>query len=206
MDNENLQTFLDESEIVLNGVRGGILVFAQNTAERSALEIPFRRVRTLSQSAASHELPEIESQSGLLEEQIVFAAKHKGDLPGEYIRNILDQISAIEALLAGIRMSQEDFTLGLSELVDSSFETLSPRDGSPEIAPDLLEDEQEADEKDNFEIDAELLEVFAEEAEDLLKNIETNLARLVSTPNDKEALWEIRRNAHTFKGSAALSA
>ncbi len=204
MDNEKLQTFLDESEIVLNGVRGGILMFAQNTAERSALEIPFRRVRTLSQSAASMGQKDIESQSILLSELIVFAAKHNGDLPGEYIRNILDQISGIEALLAGIRMSQEDFTVGLSELVDSSFETLSPREETVAEIPEFAEPDQSVDDDDNFEVDAELLEVFAEEAEDLLKNIETNLARLVSTPDDKEALWEIRRNAHTFKGSAGI--
>ncbi|MBX3289446.1 MAG: response regulator [Acidobacteria bacterium] len=204
MDNENLQTFLDESEIVLNGVRGGILMFAQNTAERSALEIPFRRVRTLSQSAAALDQKDIEGQSILLSELIVFAAKHNGDLPGEYIRNILDQISGIEALLAGIRMSQEDFTVGLSELVDSSFETLSPREETAAETPEFAEPDQSVDDDDNFEVDAELLEVFAEEAEDLLKNIETNLARLVSTPDDKEALWEIRRNAHTFKGSAGI--
>ena len=204
MDNEKLQTFLDESEIVLNGVRGGILVFAQNTAERSALEIPFRRVRTLSQSAASLDLKDIEEQAILLSELIVFTAKHNGELPGDQVRNILDQISGIEALLAGIRMSQEDFTVGLSELVDASFETLSPRNETDDRSPEFVEADEWADEDDNFEVDAELLEVFAEEAEDLLKNIETNLARLVSTPDDKEALWEIRRNAHTFKGSAGI--
>lgn len=57
---------------------------------------------------------------------------------------------------------------------------------------------------DEFEIDPELLEVFAEEAEDLLKNIDSSLENLSRDPADSDSLWEIRRNAHTFKGSAGI--
>ena len=47
-------------------------------------------------------------------------------------------------------------------------------------------------------------EVFALEAEELLQNIGANLDKLGNSPNDREALMEIRRNAHTFKGSAGI--
>ena len=59
-------------------------------------------------------------------------------------------------------------------------------------------------ELEGFEIDDELLEIFAGEAEELLQNIENSLAALAANPNDKDSLWEIRRNAHTFKGSAGI--
>ncbi|MCV4784363.1 Hpt domain-containing protein, partial [Escherichia coli] len=36
------------------------------------------------------------------------------------------------------------------------------------------------------------------------RNIENGLTRLAEDPYDSEALWEIRRNAHTFKGSAGI--
>jgi len=58
--------------------------------------------------------------------------------------------------------------------------------------------------EDEFEIDPELLEIFGEEAAGLLENIESSLANLAADPNDSDSLWEIRRNAHTFKGSAGI--
>ena len=57
---------------------------------------------------------------------------------------------------------------------------------------------------DEFEIDAEMLEVFAAEAEELLSSIEANLDKLDACPDDREALWEIKRSAHTFKGAAGI--
>jgi chemosensory pili system protein ChpA (sensor histidine kinase/response regulator) len=50
----------------------------------------------------------------------------------------------------------------------------------------------------------ELLEVFATEAEDHLRTIGKMLPALERQPGDKECLQEIRRSAHTLKGSAAL--
>jgi chemosensory pili system protein ChpA (sensor histidine kinase/response regulator) len=42
------------------------------------------------------------------------------------------------------------------------------------------------------------------EAEDLLRNIGTNLDIIAAEPANSDALWEIRRNAHTFKGAAGI--
>jgi chemotaxis protein histidine kinase CheA len=50
-----------------------------------------------------------------------------------------------------------------------------------------------------------MLEIFAVEAEDLLRSIAANLEILEKQTRHGEALMEIRRNAHTFKGSAASS-
>ncbi len=55
-----------------------------------------------------------------------------------------------------------------------------------------------------FEIDDEMLEIFALEAEDHLRNINENLERLEQNPNNREALLEIRRSSHTLKGSAGI--
>jgi chemotaxis protein histidine kinase CheA/CheY-like chemotaxis protein len=54
------------------------------------------------------------------------------------------------------------------------------------------------------EIDEDMMEVFRWEAEELLSSIAVNLIRLGSSPDDKNALWEIRRSAHTFKGAAGM--
>lgn len=58
--------------------------------------------------------------------------------------------------------------------------------------------------EDSHEIDDEMMEIFRWEAEELLAGISTHLATLAASPDDKQALWEIRRNAHTFKGAAGM--
>jgi chemosensory pili system protein ChpA (sensor histidine kinase/response regulator) len=50
----------------------------------------------------------------------------------------------------------------------------------------------------------ELREVFALEAEDHLRNMSAALPVLEQQPENKEVLQEIRRSAHTLKGSAAM--
>jgi chemosensory pili system protein ChpA (sensor histidine kinase/response regulator) len=51
---------------------------------------------------------------------------------------------------------------------------------------------------------AELWEIFALEAEDHLRSLSTQLPMLQEQPDNKELLQEIRRSAHTLKGSASM--
>jgi chemosensory pili system protein ChpA (sensor histidine kinase/response regulator) len=53
-------------------------------------------------------------------------------------------------------------------------------------------------------IDAELLEIFLEEAQEVLVTIGEQFALLSRNPNDTEALTTIRRSAHTLKGSGRM--
>ena len=82
----------------------------------------------------------------------------------------------------------------VSEFVDRSFE--------------LLKVDEFRDNHDhaflNFDIDEETLEIFRSEASELTNNIANSILALQMDPNDREALWEIRRNTHTFKGAAGI--
>ena len=53
-------------------------------------------------------------------------------------------------------------------------------------------------------IDAELLEIFLEEAKEVLATIGEQATLLAANPNDVEALTTIRRGAHTLKGSGRM--
>jgi chemosensory pili system protein ChpA (sensor histidine kinase/response regulator) len=53
-------------------------------------------------------------------------------------------------------------------------------------------------------VDAELLQVFLEEAEEVLANTALQQARLMANPVDQEALVSIRRGFHTLKGSGRM--
>lgn len=51
----------------------------------------------------------------------------------------------------------------------------------------------------------ELIQIFAEEAEELLANLEQITLRLEEDPQDAEALNDLFRTAHTLKGAASLA-
>jgi chemosensory pili system protein ChpA (sensor histidine kinase/response regulator) len=59
---------------------------------------------------------------------------------------------------------------------------------------------QETDET----VDAEMLEIFLEEADEVLATVNDNLAICHGQPNDKEALTTLRRSFHTLKGSGRM--
>jgi chemosensory pili system protein ChpA (sensor histidine kinase/response regulator) len=54
------------------------------------------------------------------------------------------------------------------------------------------------------EIDKELLEIFLEEAGEVIATIESNLQSCREAPHDREALTTIRRGFHTLKGSGRM--
>ncbi len=54
------------------------------------------------------------------------------------------------------------------------------------------------------EIDRELLEIFLEEATEVVAGIATNLGACRAAPHDREALTTIRRGFHTLKGSGRM--
>jgi len=103
----------------------------------------------------------------------------------------LDVVTRIEAALFDLDVRSDEFSTDISEFVDASFDGLLP-----ESADDVWEEE--------FEIDEETLEIFRGEADELIANIFKGVATLASSPSDQNALWEIRRNAHTLKGAAGI--
>lgn len=54
------------------------------------------------------------------------------------------------------------------------------------------------------EVDAELLEIFIEEAHEVLATIQAQLPQLASHPHDRETLTTVRRSFHTLKGSGRM--
>ncbi|MBC7899539.1 MAG: response regulator [Saprospiraceae bacterium] len=202
MDPELLSAFTDEAESMLQSIRGGILVFVQDGQSQNELGTPLRAVQSLKGAAAQFGLQEIASTAQLLEDRIRSFIVSREPVPHNNSHELLDLLARIEASIGTIHLGSDSFSDDMSDLFEESFDILQI-DSSPEIVQSEPESfESPAD--DDFEIDAEMLEIFAMEADDLLKNIDTSLDILAKTPDDRDALWEIRRNAHTFKGAAGI--
>ena len=84
-----------------------------------------------------------------------------------------------------------------------------PEKAEPEIQTPEPAEESLGSEYDDFDIlgddaDAEILEIFVEEAQEVLAELSTNLPLWKSNTSDEQALSVVRRCFHTLKGSGRL--
>jgi chemosensory pili system protein ChpA (sensor histidine kinase/response regulator) len=75
---------------------------------------------------------------------------------------------------------------------------------APAAAPAPSEETQRLLETEASELDRELLDIYLTEADEVLDNVGTSVARLKAQPDDREALTTARRGFHTLKGSGRM--
>ncbi|HNO72171.1 MAG TPA: Hpt domain-containing protein, partial [Accumulibacter sp.] len=85
-----------------------------------------------------------------------------------------------------------------AQQIDAAMATLKQQ--TPEAPPPSAETIQLA-QASAEEVDAELVEIFLDEADEVLASIHEHLRLLHEQPHDTELLTAIRRSAHTLKGS-----
>lgn len=95
-----------------------------------------------------------------------------------------------------LKEDQESPNAGLAVAVAALVETKEPVAPSQETAR-LLQASEEV-------IDAELLETYLEEADEVLATVKENLQICRNQPDDHEALTTMRRGFHTLKGSGRM--
>ena len=205
MDNKNLQNFISEAEVYLPMIRGGILVCSQEGNAGGEMETSLVYTRAIKDAARAVGLENIGEICERLEHDLKTIAGNPEPLSDQQTRALLDNLAQIEALLAKLQFSTDEFSVNFEGFVDESFSNLG-FDAQQENLLDIPAENAESGvtEADGFEIDAEMLEIFSMEADDLMRNINSHLEVLKSAPNDREAMLEIRRNAHTLKGSAGI--
>ena len=74
---------------------------------------------------------------------------------------------------------------------------------SATISTSYKEEGQQTDE--NYEFDEELLEIFKEEADDILDRTEHVLSDLETSPDDASLILSLQRDLHTLKGGARMA-
>ena len=214
---QNLKHFIQNAERDLPGIRGAILLYLRGSGSPSELEHPLGRVRRIKEGAAAHGLTDIAASAEAIESLLTESAAAAGPMPHDVSGFLLDSVARMESQLVELRMNSETSVLDVSEFVEESFDqlrTVPPVSQNQPITLPIEDDdevietppmiEETAEDEEGFEIDDEMLEVFRMEADDLLRNIGTNLDIIAAEPANSDALWEIRRNAHTFKGAAGI--
>lgn len=211
MNAETLQEFIDETRQRLLEICDGITACLQNSADSSSLEKSFGYVGKIKETALAAELFEIVKISEAIENELNRILSAQCVVTPAQNKFLFEQISMLEYILVlTSRNTGGAFTYdeNLSEDFFGILELEDPSDAQPEatnpISVKQINSASAPVIEEEFEIDAEMLEIFALEAEDLLRNISTNLTLLETNPNNIDALLEIRRNAHTLKGSAGI--
>jgi chemosensory pili system protein ChpA (sensor histidine kinase/response regulator) len=200
MSTEHVQIFLTEAEHSLTAIRGGILLFLQDGKSLGDMKIARAQARALKTSAGDAGLQPVADLLASLETEFTPLLEPGRPFSAEGPRRLLDILTRVETEIVHAGLA-DDPSVDISTFIDESFENLQLDRSRGPAAGNASEEEPAEDE---FEIDEEMIEIFREEAEELLRNIGENLGILANKPNDHDALLEIRRSAHTFKGSAGI--
>ncbi|QQS41300.1 MAG: response regulator [Acidobacteriota bacterium] len=209
---ESRQQIIEQSEMLLQRLRGTILVWSRGEGDLKGLSGMPENLSQLAGSAREAGMDPAAELAERLGSDIGRLVASGSPDPETDALPVLDEIAALEAEIAEVRFGSDDFELDLSSLLDESFDKIRSPNAEAEPAWETpaaeempaADEELAAEDEGEFEIDEEMLEIFAMEAEDHLKNINENLERLEKSPNDREALLEIRRSSHTLKGSAGI--
>lgn len=192
MDAQLLQGFIEEAVSYLPEINDGIMAYSEDCANADKLATANRQLQTVKGAAAMLGLVEVSELCQDLEKAISVILTEKDELSEIETATLFQQVAQLEKVLNLAYENLADISAE-PNLLDESFFAEPEPDSPPEL--EGFED---------FEIDDEMLEVFAMEAEDHLQNIATHLQILEQNPNSQEALLEIRRSSHTLKGSAGI--
>src|SRR5688500_1641585 len=195
-------SFVDETENALRTLRSLILVHrqAERPADTLAHADEIRRLRQMAEEAGhGPAVPVLAS----LEDALTSYSSSAHSQNDTSTLALLDLITHAEAEMVKIFIADDEPFFDPSDLEGLSFDSVFPGESAPTgtAAADTAEPSPD---EDVYEADAEMLEIFAQEAEDLLTRIEACLETLAANPEDKDAVWELRRHAHTFKGAAGI--
>lgn len=189
---------IDDAEAILGSIRRAVLLDLQEPGTNSVFAELDGEIDALQQQIAASDNDELKVKVDLLK-TLARAAAETGQERTKF--QILDVLSWIESVLVRFDLSEPTLSDELLEIVDASFDSFPKPQKVERIESDpVLQLEVPSD--DDF--DTELLEIFVEEAEQLLSAFEEQLRVSKTDPSDKEVVWELRRIAHTFKGAAGV--
>ncbi len=190
---------VDEAEALLATIRGSILVHVQDGVHPAHLKVPLDFARQLNAQVLHTDHDEVIAAADALEAWLMLLVAETEPISDTRTLSLLDQISELEVALFDYKAKEVAPLMNVGDFVDESFEALRGNN-----TPAVTESPLVNTEGDDLAADSELLEVFNEEAKSLLQSIKANLEVLSAKPKDREALWEIKKSAHTFKGAAGI--
>jgi len=217
--------FKDESEGHLKQINSMLEQHRSGTAQLSANAELLRALHTLYGSARTAEVEEIAGLCGALEKYVrLYLGSEDLNISESGVKLIDDvsskvvvmlksleqknnQLETDEILLKRIRDLSEEKQATLAEATNAeqnAASTIEEKSTSKRVkspAADVVEESLVS----YSDVDDELVEIFLEEAEELLDNCENSLQRWNSNNEDDESVLDLQRHLHTLKGGARMA-
>lgn len=203
-------TLLREARNSLEQVKSAIVSFiASQWDPREVAEVP----ELLHAIHGGLKLIPLDRVAGMLDSCETFV--RQALIEGEYVPDwqqldtLADAVTSIEYYLErmaeGITDNEAVLSLAEESLVQLGF----PSDGTqtwerPTAAAQRAPEPEAIKQNDAELVDDEILEIFAEEAQEVLESIRQYKPLFRRDPDDRNALGELRRAFHTLKGSGRL--
>ncbi len=187
-----IASVIEEAISCLPAIREGIEFYRADPDKLGPLENAFRDAQSIKGAASMIEQPEIYQIAKEIEVKLRTVAAARQPIGDEAERELFARLEALEDLLLEKKSSV------------SPAEQTTENEQPSYSDQSAVSSQTTSSEWEDFEIDPETLEIFSLEADDLLRNINENVKVLAENPSNYEALMEIRRSAHTLKGSAAI--
>jgi chemosensory pili system protein ChpA (sensor histidine kinase/response regulator) len=222
MDSEIIISFLNEAVNYLPIIRQSIDAYQKDNKQIDQLDTAYRHIHTVNGALMMIGLADLGETAKELEDELEALNISKNKLSVKKHEQLIMKISLLEIALIDAKDAAQAVNLdeasientinseieleGFTVFEDESEAIEGLSDESFELDAEGLEIPEEDFKlpEEDFELDEEMLEIFKMEAEDLLRSINAQLEILENNPNQREALMEIRRNAHTLKGAAGI--
>jgi len=218
MDPELLDIFTSESTTHLDTLRG---ISEGSKADSSDIPVSrefIRAMHTLNGSARTADVPEIHELCAPFERYakateelgLAMPASIQPLLGGviEHIDQVLGALADPSKPMASAPELKNQIEDLLSEAEDAvrRSEQLEARDGSEPLVTPEATTAAPLGEPDNVsDQDEELVEIFIDEAEEILDASDGTLQQWTDDPSDREAVNELQRQLHTLKGGARMA-
>jgi chemosensory pili system protein ChpA (sensor histidine kinase/response regulator) len=211
-----LASFAAEAKSYLPKLEQALAGFAHNPQRIDLLAEAHNHVQVIQGAANVVGLMRLSATAAKLDELLETLAANQAS-PTEALTDTFKQmLAALQLCLDQVISAETDLLLSesfeptqctVAEISDDFIAYQQPVCGES-LAADLnappCSATAEAEAEAEAEIPPELLEVFVPEAEEHLRAITVTLPLLAATPENQALLLEVRRNAHSLKGSAAV--
>ncbi len=212
IDPELLEIFLEESEENLETSDAALNRWRRDSEDHDALAELQRALHTVKGGARMADLGPIGDLAHAVESLIISVNDCGAGTSEQALDGVQHAQDALVSMLDDVRahkpLDTSDALVGELQVLRASVLSGSRQDASDESmeeAPGSTTEEVAPADDPYAEIDQELLEVFLEEASDILEHSEETLQNWKSEPGNRDLMEELQRELHTLKGGSRMA-
>ncbi|HED19498.1 MAG TPA: response regulator [Gammaproteobacteria bacterium] len=218
-DDELLEVFIEESADNLETGGAALLRWCKSREDSEALAELQRALHTVKGGARIADITPMGDLAHAMESLVTVIAECKADTADSALDGVQDAQDSMVAMLESVRSRQSvesayalinrlqelSERIPVADTAEAAVDETIEEPAMEEMVPAVAAEAVHAADDPYAETDQELLEVFLEEASDIMENSEQTLQNWKNTPDDKSFMTEFQRELHTLKGGARMA-